>query len=251
MADIFISYASEDRSRVEPLAKALEDQGWSVFWDFTIPVGNTWRQVITESLDAAKCAVVVWSSTSINSDWVHEEAEEAQERRILVPIMIDKVKPPLGFRRMQAAKLMKWAGEPNHPEFEKLQKGIEAILGPSPLKIKKTEQKLAEEERRRKQEEERKRKVEEEHKKKEAKAKLKGDEEKRKRKETEEAAERAKKVQLEGTAREAKEERRRIPASPRPRKTSNALKFGVLRGSHCDAGCWVIVVYFKATERNY
>jgi hypothetical protein len=110
MADIFISYASQDRSRVEPLAKALKNQGWSVFWDFKIPVGKTWRQVITEELKAAKCAVVVWSNTSINSEWVHKEAEEAQERQILVPTMIDKVKPPLGFRRMQAAKLMKWAG---------------------------------------------------------------------------------------------------------------------------------------------
>jgi len=47
MADIFISYArSEDRSRVEPLAKALKDQDWSVFWDRTIPAGMTWRHVI-------------------------------------------------------------------------------------------------------------------------------------------------------------------------------------------------------------
>ena len=53
MTDIFISYANEDQSRVEQLANALEDQGWSVFWDFTIPVGKTWRQVITESLDGA------------------------------------------------------------------------------------------------------------------------------------------------------------------------------------------------------
>ncbi len=141
MADIFISYAKEDRSRVEILARALEARGWSIFWDFTIPVGKTWRQVITEALDDAKCAVVVWSSASINSEWVHEEAEEAQERRILVPAMIDRVKPPLGFRRMQAARLFKWAGESNHPEFRKLLDSIEAILSASEFRVEAAGQK--------------------------------------------------------------------------------------------------------------
>jgi hypothetical protein len=31
MADIFISYASEDRERIIPIVKALEGEGWSVF----------------------------------------------------------------------------------------------------------------------------------------------------------------------------------------------------------------------------
>ncbi len=52
MADIFISYASEDRSRVEPLAKALEDQGCSVWWDPQIPPGKTFFGVIKEALEA-------------------------------------------------------------------------------------------------------------------------------------------------------------------------------------------------------
>jgi len=220
MADIFISYASEDQARVEPLAKALEDQGWGVFWDFTIPVGKTWRQVITEALDAAKCAVVIWSNTSINSEWVQEEAEEAQERQILVPAMIDKVKPPLGFRRVQAARLMKWTGESNHPEFEKLLESIEAILGPSPLKVKEAKQKRAEEERRLKQEEERKRRDEEQRKSEEERQRLEEEkqllaeqkrkfEEEQKRIEAERKAEEERKQNEAEAKRKAVEEKRR------------------------------------------
>ena len=52
MSDIFISYANADRSRTEPLAKALEAQGWSVWWDRAIPPGKTFDQVIEVGVNA-------------------------------------------------------------------------------------------------------------------------------------------------------------------------------------------------------
>jgi hypothetical protein len=68
MSDIFLSYASEDRPRVEVLRGALERHGWSVWWDNTILPGRTFDQVIGEALDAARCVIVVWSQHSVNSD---------------------------------------------------------------------------------------------------------------------------------------------------------------------------------------
>jgi hypothetical protein len=97
LSDIFISYAREDRGRAKQLAEALKAQGWSVFWDRTIPPGKTWREVIAKALHEARCVVVAWSEASIASGWVHEEAEEGHERKILVPIFFEEVKPPMGF----------------------------------------------------------------------------------------------------------------------------------------------------------
>lgn len=111
MSDIFISYASQDRERVRQLAKLLEGQGWSVFWDRAIPTGMRWHEMLGEELEASGCVVVVWTESSIRSQWVYEEAEEGKRKGALFPIQLDKVLPPLGFRTFQVANLSEWRGE--------------------------------------------------------------------------------------------------------------------------------------------
>ncbi len=82
MSDIFLSYASEDRERVRPLAEALAEQGWDVWWDRSIPPGQTWREVIQAALAEARCVVVVWSRRSVESRWVIAEADQALRRKL-------------------------------------------------------------------------------------------------------------------------------------------------------------------------
>ena len=50
MADIFLSYASDDRERIAPLVAALERQGWSVWWDRSIPPGRNFDEVLEEEI---------------------------------------------------------------------------------------------------------------------------------------------------------------------------------------------------------
>jgi hypothetical protein len=134
MSDIFISYARHDRPRAEVIAHALEAHGWSVWWDWNIPAGKTFRQVIQEQLDKAHCVIVLWSATSITRKWVIEEASEGEERGILVPVLIEKVRPPLGFRSIQAADLTGWNGETTAPAFQRLRLDIEDLIG-APTKV--------------------------------------------------------------------------------------------------------------------
>jgi len=242
MTDIFISYASEDRSRVEPLAKALEDQGWTVFWDRTIPAGKTWRQVIGEALETARSVIVAWSNSSVESSWVQEEADSGRERNILIPILIDNVKPPLGFGAIQAADLISWEPTQSSPEFEKLISDLSAILGPSPLKVRETEQKRAEEEPRHKQGEERdqnkeeQRKTEEEREREDPETKRKAEEEqKRKVLKAEIKPDEPEpfKIRPSETKPDAKAPTEPRPSAPIPRKSRgsrNALIFGAVAG---------------------
>jgi len=130
MSDIFLSYASADRDRAQRIAAVLEAQGWSVWWDRTIPPGSTFDEVIEQALDAARCVVVLWSKTSAASDWVKTEAAEAARRKILVPALIDEVKIPLEFRRVQAANLSAWHGDTQYPELAILFRSIADYLAP-------------------------------------------------------------------------------------------------------------------------
>ena len=121
MADIFLSYASEDRGSAKQLFHALRAQGWSVFWDRSIPAGVTWQNAIFEAMDAAKVVVVLWSRASVNSRLVKDEASIARYGDKLVPAVLDD--PAVQqFRQVQAqaeqkvAELAKRYG-PKHPNM--------------------------------------------------------------------------------------------------------------------------------------
>lgn len=101
MIDVFVSYKSEDRERVVPIVEALEGAGWKVWWDKNIEAGRAYDREIEVAIDEAKCVLVVWTADSIDSDWVRNEAGEGLDREILVPVVLDDVRPPLAFRRQQ------------------------------------------------------------------------------------------------------------------------------------------------------
>jgi hypothetical protein len=134
MHDIFVSYSREDRPRAEALAAALEVAGWTVWWDRSVPAGRTFDEVIEEAIEASRCVMVLWSEHSIASRWVRTEAQEGVDRGVLVPVLIDEVKIPLAFRRVQAANLTGWNGEGTDPAFGSLLADIEALVG-SPVSV--------------------------------------------------------------------------------------------------------------------
>ncbi|MFC1888204.1 SUMF1/EgtB/PvdO family nonheme iron enzyme [Thermodesulfobacteriota bacterium] len=126
---MFLSYAKEDRERAKSVAEALEECGWSVWWDRKIPPGRTFDEVIDEQMKNAKCVVVLWSQASVKSNWVREEADEGFRRRILVPALINDIELPRGFKRIQAAKLTDWQKGTSHSEFDSLVTSITGIVG--------------------------------------------------------------------------------------------------------------------------
>jgi hypothetical protein len=129
MAHIFISYDSEDREVALEIVTCLEAAGWSVWWDRRIPTGKTWRSVLDQALEEMDCMLVLWSARSIESHWVIEEAEEGRSRGKLLPLLIESVRPPRGFREIQALSFVDWDRSAQAACFRTLLHDLAALTG--------------------------------------------------------------------------------------------------------------------------
>ena len=130
MNEVFISYKREDEARVGRLVTALVGTGLSVWWDRGLAGGESWRVQIQTALDAAKCVIVIWTRESVGAagDFVRDEAGQAKQRGVLVPVLFDKVAPPLGFGEIQAVDLTGWKGSSRDPFFLDLCAAVTAKL---------------------------------------------------------------------------------------------------------------------------
>jgi TIR domain len=134
MVDVFISYAREDRKIATKLAHALEDRGYSVWWDPVIPPGKMWAEAIGTQLRAASCVVTLWSAVSVTKRWVRKEATFADEQNKLIPAKLEDVTIPFAVADIQAADLTGWEGDTSHEGFQHLVFAISELLRNPPSK---------------------------------------------------------------------------------------------------------------------
>ncbi len=126
--DIFISYDTGDRERILPLVRRLEDRGWTIWWDRRIQPGKAFSDVIYNAIEAAKCVIVVWSKTSVDSKWIRKEAAEGERRGNLVPLLIDDIEIPFQFRDITAARLVGYPQASHETEMHELINAVSTTL---------------------------------------------------------------------------------------------------------------------------
>jgi TIR domain len=61
VADVFISYAKADRPLALKLAAMLEAEGWKVWWDTSLTIGDDFRNEIMTELGRARAVIVIWT----------------------------------------------------------------------------------------------------------------------------------------------------------------------------------------------
>jgi TIR domain len=118
--DVFISYSHEDRDRAQLLVTAFKKDGLSVWWDVDLPPGGSWDRLLEQRLQTARTVIVLWSEVSVTRAWVREEALDAVQRNVLIPVLLDDVPPPLGFRHVQALSLVGWTSDAEDGRYQQL-----------------------------------------------------------------------------------------------------------------------------------
>jgi hypothetical protein len=120
MADVFISYAHEDRDVVRELTRSLKNAGFSAWWDREISVGVDLTREIERQLESCKAVIVVWSASAVRSTWVISEASSGLDNGKLIPMQIDSSRIPLPFRVCHTATMWGWPAENHVLQLQKL-----------------------------------------------------------------------------------------------------------------------------------
>lgn len=126
---IFFSYARDDQARALQIIRLIEQAGFVVWWDGLLEGGERFSRTTEDALDRAKAVVVLWSKTSVQSHWVHDEATRGRDRRILVPLSLDGSLPPLGFGQFQVIDLARSKMNAKDTGIRQMLRAIAAMHG--------------------------------------------------------------------------------------------------------------------------
>ena len=124
---VFLSYARADQKQATKLVAALEAAGLDVWWDAKIEGGATFAKSIEAALGSCDVVVVGWSRTSVDSDWVRDEAAKGRDLRKLVPVSFDGTTAPLGFGQIHSIDLSRWRGDAEGDEIAGLIRAIALV----------------------------------------------------------------------------------------------------------------------------
>ncbi len=128
---IFLSYANKAETRIEVLHKFLsQEELLPVWWDQDIQPGVPWRETIADRLDSANAVLVLWTTESVQSKNVIEEAARAQSEGKLVHVRLDDAPLPYGFAETQYVNLSGWDGTGAHPAMRNLLQALRDKLDP-------------------------------------------------------------------------------------------------------------------------
>jgi formylglycine-generating enzyme required for sulfatase activity len=108
MVDIFISCSNKDAQLTQGLARALESEGYTTWWDRDFAANDNFIDQIRRQLEEAKAVIAIWSNWSVTSKWVHAEASYAYKLNKLLTVCdpsFDLHRVPLPFNSLNTISI--------------------------------------------------------------------------------------------------------------------------------------------------
>ena len=81
MADIFISYSKKHAALTESLARDLDAEGFTTWWDTNLlPDDAFFPQRIRDEIKVAGAVIVIWAEHSVASRWITPKRRKGMSR---------------------------------------------------------------------------------------------------------------------------------------------------------------------------
>jgi hypothetical protein len=133
MADVFLSYARQERAKAERIKDLLEATGLSVFFDVEgLDGGDAFPDVLDHEVKTAGVVLGLWSPSALSRPWVKIECRIAMDRGVLIPVLIQPINQltdvPAAFYNLQHIDLSDFSGDPADFEWRKVLKSIGRTL---------------------------------------------------------------------------------------------------------------------------
>ena len=133
MADVFLSYARQERASAETVKAGLEKLGLSVFFDVdSLDGGDAFPDVLDREVKSAGAVVSLWSAHALTRPWVKIECRIAKDRGVLIPTAISALDPlhdvPAAFYDTQIIDLADYSGNAEDEGWRKLVRALARTL---------------------------------------------------------------------------------------------------------------------------
>jgi TolB-like protein len=131
--EIFISYRRADQARAELLHRLLKERGVEAWYDALLGAGEDWRTATAGALEKAPIFVLLFSqAASESTDIAKELAAATLEKKLVVPVRIENIRPKGAFLYELASRNWVDAYDDTEAKFAKLADNLAALVKGGP-----------------------------------------------------------------------------------------------------------------------
>ncbi|MCI4663667.1 MAG: toll/interleukin-1 receptor domain-containing protein [Neomegalonema sp.] len=133
MVDVFISYRTTERSRVEPILARLAEFDLDIFFDIEkIDSREPFPDILDRALKASTAVLCCWSPAYFQSDWCKKECRFAVDRGRLIAVRLEAFVPdaqPFYLNDINYYDLTDWSGDAAHANWRRVLRDLGGRLG--------------------------------------------------------------------------------------------------------------------------